>query len=226
MHRNHVGFTLIELLVVIAIIAILAAVLFPVFAKAKESARQMQCLSNMAQLSRAFITYSNDYDNCLPGAARWPSNSTVEWVATHGRYWWVGKTEEQMTQVITDGSIYPYIKDTKVFKCPSDKMAPTKHLSYSMNANLDLYCMDKVQKTSELIVLVNEFSGTKSEANESGPGSAGLNDGYFCYLNPDDLPQAVHNDGGNYAFMDGHAKWYSARDIVDHLDWFTPPATP
>ena len=225
-HRNH-GFTLIELLVVIAIIAILAAVLFPVFAKAKESARQTQCLNNMAQLARAFISYTNDYDNWLPYSAPWDHPSPVNWVRTEGWYWWQGKTEEQMNEVITGGSIYPYVRDTKVYRCPSDKMAPIKHLSYSMNANLYGMCIDTVRKTSEQVLLMNELSGTlmNTPIPPPLPGQphAGLNDGHFCFMNNDDMPQNVHNDGSDYAFLDGHAKWYSSKEIQAHADWFAGP---
>src|SRR5438132_3273033 len=67
--RRHAGFTLIELLVVIAIIAILAAILFPVFAQARDKARQTACLSNLKQLSLGVLMYAQDYDEVLPGNA-------------------------------------------------------------------------------------------------------------------------------------------------------------
>src|SRR5690349_10045047 len=66
-HRRSTGFTLIELLVVIAIIAILAAILFPVFAQAREKARQSACLSNQKQISRAMLMYLGDNDETYPG---------------------------------------------------------------------------------------------------------------------------------------------------------------
>jgi prepilin-type N-terminal cleavage/methylation domain-containing protein/prepilin-type processing-associated H-X9-DG protein len=96
--RNLKGFTLIELLVVIAIIAILAAILFPVFAQAREKARQASCLSNMKQLSLAAMMYNQDYDETFPLGFSDPN--------------WVNGTWPVM--------ISPYVKNLQVFACPSD----------------------------------------------------------------------------------------------------------
>src|ERR671915_189714 len=70
-HGSRRGFTLIELLVVIAIIAILAAILFPVFAQAREKARAASCLSNVRQMGLAAVMYANDYDETYPGMWQW-----------------------------------------------------------------------------------------------------------------------------------------------------------
>jgi prepilin-type N-terminal cleavage/methylation domain-containing protein/prepilin-type processing-associated H-X9-DG protein len=109
MRQGRRGFTLIELLVVIAIIAILAAILFPVFAQAREKARQASCMSNTKQIGIAVMQYAQDWDECHPGVwfgpvsgSPWsqPSNDTVY-------YKWMD-------------AVYPYVKNEQVFTCPSD----------------------------------------------------------------------------------------------------------
>jgi prepilin-type N-terminal cleavage/methylation domain-containing protein/prepilin-type processing-associated H-X9-DG protein len=96
-HRGRQAFTLIELLVVIAIIAILASILFPVFARARENARRASCQSNEKQLGLGFMQYTQDYDEKFPQTA-----ATCDGLMGWG------------------GSIMPYVKSVQVFKCPSD----------------------------------------------------------------------------------------------------------
>jgi prepilin-type N-terminal cleavage/methylation domain-containing protein/prepilin-type processing-associated H-X9-DG protein len=107
MRRNH-AFTLIELLVVIAIIAILAAILFPVFAQAREKARQTACLSNMRQIGTAALMYAQDYDERTP--RNWYGDEGFEATTAPGdtpeRYKWMD-------------AIQPYVKNTQLFTCPS-----------------------------------------------------------------------------------------------------------
>jgi len=127
MRKNH-GFTLIELLVVIAIIAILAAILFPVFARAREAARKATCISNVKQITLACIMYAQDYDECFPAAAAsadettrhsvYPTDSddTYAQLQTNHGGGWVddGRWMWQLPDVLL-----PYIKSVDIFNCPT-----------------------------------------------------------------------------------------------------------
>ena len=114
MFKQRSGFTLIELLVVIAIIAILAAILFPVFAQAREKARQASCLSNMKQVGTAFTMYLSDFDSVYPTcdndkakiSGRPPDPETPD----------ANGPEERDWHIVTQ----PYIKNFAVMRCPSD----------------------------------------------------------------------------------------------------------
>jgi prepilin-type N-terminal cleavage/methylation domain-containing protein/prepilin-type processing-associated H-X9-DG protein len=106
--KNNRGFTLIELLVVIAIIAILAAILFPVFAQARDKARAASCLSNTKQMGLGITMYAQDYDETYPQA-----------------YWYVNDLNGANGYNQWSGLIQPYVKNTAVFVCPSD---PSKGL--------------------------------------------------------------------------------------------------
>src|SRR5687768_15804658 len=106
-HTRNRGFTLIELLVVIAIIAILAAILFPVFAQAREAARKASCQSNLKQLATAVMMYGQDYDEMYPKNEFVDQNGWGSWPQNH--FMW------SSTRITG-----PYIKNTGVFRCPSD----------------------------------------------------------------------------------------------------------
>jgi prepilin-type N-terminal cleavage/methylation domain-containing protein/prepilin-type processing-associated H-X9-DG protein len=104
------GFTLIELLVVIAIIAILAAILFPVFAQAREKARQSTCLSNLKQIGLAFRQYTQDYDEIMPWN-NFSTNADTACATELARTHWRGYIAN---------SLFPYTKNTGIWLCPSD----------------------------------------------------------------------------------------------------------
>lgn len=124
------GFTLIELLVVIAIIAILAAILFPIFTSAKEKARQAKCCSNLKQLTLAFFAYVDDHDGYMPICSRrhmyqygGGNQVTVEWTGTQ----WTAYGTAPVAIDVRQGSLYKggYARTVGVFNCPTDADIPS-----------------------------------------------------------------------------------------------------
>jgi len=115
------GFTLIELLVVIAIIAILAAILFPVFAQAREKARQTSCLSNLKQLTLGWVMYAQDYDESFP-EWKWAENYKASWAS--------GSVSPNNASTLWCNAIFPYVKNVQVFACPSDARGLTAQQSF------------------------------------------------------------------------------------------------
>ncbi len=125
MQRKN-GFTLIELLVVIAIIAILAAILFPVFAQAREKARAISCLSNIKQITLAGMMYAQDYDETLNS----PAFKSPGCGATKSQYsdlWWGQRW------VTWPEMLIPYVKSTALYTCPDRSSTP--YFGYSINVN-------------------------------------------------------------------------------------------
>ena len=185
------GFTLIELLVVIAIIAILAAILFPVFARAREKARQSSCLSNQKQWVIAWQMYIQDYDENIPPYAIRILEPTPTW----GTRW----------HVLLD----PYIKNTQIRLCPSNPEAygVSYGLSYGYNG---YYLRDPQWGYAEGADFLSEVS-YPAECFVMGETDQG---NYFLYYpgqaGYDHLVKFDrHNEGANYNFVDGHAKWLS-----------------
>jgi prepilin-type N-terminal cleavage/methylation domain-containing protein/prepilin-type processing-associated H-X9-DG protein len=192
------GFTLIELLVVIAIIAILAAILFPVFARARENARKASCLSNMKQLGLGIMQYTQDYDERYPLAQAGPDDATR-------------KLNTWRTL------IFPYVKSTDVYRCPSnpdnntftnDNDAPTAfRISYNCNAQGAVLgsSLAEAQTPASTIAVTEVWDGC---ADYGGWCGTAAYDGDFNY-DWDGHSYAIyagHNSTTNFLFADGHAK--------------------
>ncbi|HEX8552906.1 MAG TPA: DUF1559 domain-containing protein [Abditibacteriaceae bacterium] len=204
------GFTLIELLVVIAIIAILASILFPVFARARENARRSSCQSNLKQLGLGFMQYTQDYDERLPLS----SHSATANNAVGG---WIVRTAGSANTVAGGyrpelGSIYPYTKSVQIYVCPSDTQGKNSGNSYSSNECLysgvssDQFYLGKslaaINQPSSMMLLSEEASGPT--AADPYPATTSTDDGFFTIGNP---ISSRHLSGLNLAYVDGHVKW-------------------
>ncbi len=210
------AFTLIELLVVIAIIAILAAILFPVFARARENARRTSCLSNLKQIGLGVMQYTQDYDEFYPTTGTYP----LPYGGTYNRF--------GVWKVYT----YPYVKSTQIYACPSSANPTTEFYILPGGETLTF------QGGRERSYGVNEFVITAQPSLTVPPTPISLsalnaptlvpmiadatspswnNPWRFINANwtgnPTTPPSAVvpelarHFDGASILFADGHAKW-------------------
>jgi prepilin-type N-terminal cleavage/methylation domain-containing protein/prepilin-type processing-associated H-X9-DG protein len=199
------GFTLIELLVVIAIIAILAAILFPVFAKAREKARQSSCLSNTRQLGTALLAYLQDYDEtCMP---HWNPATPI--------------------QCLWPQYLVAYTKNLQVFSCPSNPATVFDGgYDVSVGYGYNYYCawrycphsLSEVKRPAEVCTFVDNnyylfYTGYLTYTYPADPNYG---------TNGSATPKGQHNGGNNCAFYDGHAKWLNTRDIMGHISLSDP----
>ncbi len=228
------GFTLIELLVVIAIIAILAAILFPVFARARENARRASCQSNMKQIGLGILQYAQDYDERYPGGSRVTSGPAYPGIG------WAGM-------------IFPYLKSAQIYKCPNETVTGSGvnvPVSYSLGYVNTFATLPTIQAPSITLQIIET---TGAQANVSDPMESGsisyssvdLSDnlvyassgGAFGCCGSDAANKyttgpvplsaamgggtrkndagARHFDGANYGFADGHVKWLKPSAIRD-----------
>ena len=183
------GFTLIELLVVIAIIAILAAILFPVFAKARDKARQTTCTSNVKQLSTAFEMWLQDHDETYPCCF------------VKGSSW---------DRLLYDNK---YIEVKNIVSCPSDSCTHTGiPRSYAVNRYVcvsgdatspvePLVSLSQISNPVETILILEEHNNSNDYSTATSPAFA------RTFPKP---AQTVHSGGRNILFCDGHVKWSKA----------------
>ena len=190
------AFTLIELLVVIAIIAILAAILFPVFARARENARRASCSSNQKNLALAVMQYAQDYDERVP--SHWISSGglTNQWVYV----------------------VQPYVKNFQIFFCPSSNKnsgaAPdANNISYGYNY---LGLTERVPGGTAAEKMGVSLAAFNRPSETIMMGDTGLNTTSYVIdpMNSTRLPSDIHLEGCNFAFVDGHVKWLKSRPVL------------
>ncbi len=225
--RRSAAFTLIELLVVIAIIAILAAILFPVFAQARESARAISCLSNIKQLGLGMVMYAQDYDESFPGSRMYCVDKTTGQVVT-------GSGACLNTQGSDDNvfgwhsAIKPYVKNYQLHTCPSNSQRDFAtedwdknfKVSYAVSGvtlydfrSIDTYpdvgghnvptTQAKVQRPAETIMILESTWGNTDLGDwvarkDNPPACQWGEDGFFLHRGKHGI--------ANWAFFDGHAK--------------------
>ncbi len=249
------GFTLIELLVVIAIIAILAAILFPAFAKARESARRTNGLSNVKQISLAFTQYVREYDERYPGTVTERQGTDT---ARFGPY---TDTPDGAAPYSIRAKLQPYLKSVQIFKSPSSpdwptpgagawyttdygfhlneaKFSPGKFQQAWYAANPDFgYNEDTVDADidapSQFIIVADAARGT-GDPSRGGlyPMSTAAQNwfpGGPAEVSTQARPWERHFDGVLFGFADGHAKWLrptTTWNSVTNNFWRRHPTSP
>ncbi|MCD6352391.1 MAG: DUF1559 domain-containing protein [Armatimonadetes bacterium] len=210
------GFTLIELLVVIAIIAILAAILFPVFSRAREKARQASCLSNLKQLALATLMYAQDYDETYPLSYYYDPTFTQE-------YSWDFHLDYSVSPpAISLGLLGPYTKNGQINACPSAKNLHTfdrQYTGYAYNASYigggqfdgpgwslkEAASMAMVQRPSETVLMADSaFWSTWGFVGLAGNNYLRSPYDPNNYVGPN--VHFRHNGTTNVSYCDGHAK--------------------
>ena len=213
------GFTLIELLVVIAIIAVLMAILMPALNRVKEQGKRAVCLSNLRQLTMAWIMYADDNDDVLVNGAIGYSNATTGWGKHAGEIAWVDglntgwDQHEAQEQAIKDGALWPFVKDTKMYKCPTGRKeeSMTYAIMFSMNAVNHTPTQGvrgaHIKKRTEITNPSPAYRVVFIDEGWMTP------DAFAVHYDQEqwwDDPPVRHGDGTTVSFADGHS---------DHWKW-------
>ena len=207
MYRRRTGFTLIELLVVIAIIAILAAILFPVFARARAKAQQTTCLSNVKQITLGVLMYAEDYKQYLPEAR-------IGW--GWGDWW--------------GALVYPYVQNLGIFHCPTDDITTAAAAPGSFEPNdlhVNGWSYGYNMGLGTWVMLPHHPSPTNLGQVQNPSNLLLLTDAGFYMLIwtwdwghcPNCDERARHNNGMNVGLSDGHAEWMNPNTLHACVYW-------
>jgi len=229
------GFTLIELLVVIAIIAILMAILIPTLNRAKEQAKRGACLNNLRQLQLAWIMYADENDDKLVNGEADEGNDGTAVMETSGRHayeqWWTGDdcasgymqgaqlAEDMQIRAIKAGALYPYVKNEKLYQCPTGIRGEMR--TYSIVDSMNGLRRDGTYNgnVGKLVGRTMLWVKRRTEITVPGPASriVFLDEGRVTpdsyathYLNERwwDPPHVRHGDGTNVSFADGRSDYW------------------
>ncbi len=235
--RRKIGFTLIELLVVIAIIAVLMAILMPALNRVREQGKRSTCLSNLKQLTLAWIMYADEnddnlvcgdtgeytsmYNNAFLPFDRSHYNE-IPWVL---RDWSSGMTVVQKRDAILNGALWPYVKSLKLYKCltvskivrsgSQEEILRTYSVSDSMNCKgwTDRSDMPGSVMIKKRMDIPNPaYRIVFLDDGGTTPSALG---GWTCYVKVEqwwDPPPVRHGDGTNFSFADGHSDYHKWRD--------------
>jgi prepilin-type N-terminal cleavage/methylation domain-containing protein/prepilin-type processing-associated H-X9-DG protein len=214
------GFTLIELLVVIAIIAILAAILFPVFASAREKARQTSCLANLKQIGNAFTMYVQDYDETMPRAFSGGTSATDparDWAVDLIPYVKMGNTQDaiQVNSTLGAARTDMFTANQPFYQCPSKNGGISRDVrgfrrGYGYNNWL---CSGTGVTMADIVAPADHlaFGEMFGEVDRITPFNWPTDNRFW--------PEARHAKGLNITFCDGHSKWVNGTDIK--MQWPT-----
>jgi len=227
------GFTLIELLVVIAIIAILAAILFPVFARARENARRSSCMSNQKQIGLGIMQYVQDYDEGYPAAYTATTQaSPLGWYP--GIWFW-------------QETIYPYTKSAQIYYCPSSPGSKDTGAAFRFHyganqlimpgdettqASTNFLKMSAINRSSEIYLTMDSGHYAPLPSMVLAPNAwiyvPGVHEADSTIACAQGIPETSdcesgrHFGGNNVTFADGHAKWIKSSVIVAEAKKYKP----